>query len=72
MPQLIHVYLIKVEYNDGSQLVSGIRLNGLKPARTNVLSLVKRQSVHATNKSLNVLLLSERTEFCSDPQPSGQ
>lgn len=59
------------EYNDGSQLVSEIRLNGPKPARTSVLSLVKRHSFHAT-KSLNMLLLSKRTEFCSDPQLSGQ
>lgn len=38
----------QLDHDDCSRLTSGIRLDGLKPAGTSVLSLIKRHSFHAT------------------------
>ena len=46
--------------NDGSHLASAIRLDRPEPARTSVLSSIKRQTFHAT-KSLNALLVPKWT-----------
>lgn len=48
----------QLDPNDGSRLASAIRLGRPSPARTNVLSSVKRHPSYAT-KSFNELLVSK-------------